>query len=390
MLTAAIATKDAGHNETWRACLQQTGLVKSVLDWPLSLEHPGRPETPAPDVVLLDLSTDAEASFTFASRLRQIYPTVRIVAYTPQPEPNRELLMRAMRSGVQEIVSRPLEPLKLQEVLARFMQESRVAAAKGQNLVVVMGAKGGVGTTTVAINLGVQLAQMAKKRTVILDYARPIGHAALLLDLQARFSIRDAVENLDRLDGHFFGGLLTRHRSGLEILAGMSHPEEWQRVPVDALARIVNVAQSAFDFVILDYGTIYTAEWSAIFPLARMVLFVTEANVPALWALQRHLTAIAPLGLDPERVRIVINRWHRGDDEVLKSVEKDFRSPIFARLPNDFRQVSEAVNQGTPLSRNHNNPLVATFRRIAGQLAGLGPAAQQGKRKKGTGLFSSF
>jgi len=389
MLTAAIATKDAAHNETWRACLQQTGLVKSVLDWPLSLDQLARQDSPAPDVVLLDLSSDTEASFAFASRLRQMYPAVRIVAYTPLPEPNRELLMRAMRCGVQDIVSRPLDPLKVQEVLARFMQEGRVAASKGQNLVVVMGAKGGVGTTTVAINLGVQLSQMAKKRAVILDYARPIGHAALLLDLQARFSIRDAVENLDRLDGHFFGGLLTRHRSGLEVLAGMSHPEEWQRVPPDGLARIVNVAQSTFDFVILDYGTIYSTESSAILPLARMVLFVTEANVPALWALQRHLTAIAPLGLETDRVRIVINRWHRGDDEVLKSVEKDFRSPIFARLPNDFRQVSEAINQGTPLSRNHNNPLVATFRRIAGQLAGVGPAGAA-KGKRATGLFSSF
>jgi len=391
MLIAAIATKDAAHNETWRACLQQTGLVKAVLDWPLSLEHLARQETTAPDVVLLDLSSDTEASFAFASRLRQIYPAVRIVAYTPLAEPNRELLMRAMRCGVQDIVSRPLEPLKLQEVLARFLQEGRVSAAKGQNLVVVMGAKGGVGTTTVAINLGVQLSQMARKRTVILDYARPIGHAALLLDLQVRFSIRDAIENLDRLDGHFFGGLLTRHKSGLEILPGMSHPEEWHRVPPDGLARIVNVAQSTFDFVILDYGTLYAEEASAILPLARMVLFVTEANVPALWALQRHLTAIAPLGLESDRVRIVVNRWHRGDDEVLKSVEKDFRSPIFARLPNDFRQVSEAINQGTPLSRNHNNPLVATFRRIAGQLAGMGPgAANAAKRKKTTGLFSSF
>ncbi|HKZ52110.1 MAG TPA: cellulose synthase operon protein YhjQ/BcsQ [Candidatus Acidoferrales bacterium] len=391
MLIAAIATKDAAHNETWRACLQQTGLVKAVLDWPLSLEHLARQETTAPDVVLLDLSSDTEASFAFASRLRQIYPAVRIVAYTPLAEPNRELLMRAMRCGVQDIVSRPLEPLKLQEVLARFLQEGRVSAAKGQNLVVVMGAKGGVGTTTVAINLGVQLSQMARKRTVILDYARPIGHAALLLDLQVRFSIRDAIENLDRLDGHFFGGLLTRHKSGLEILPGMSHPEEWHRVPPDGLARIVNVAQSTFDFVILDYGTLYAEEASAILPLARMVLFVTEANVPALWALQRHLTAIAPLGLESDRVRIVVNRWHRGDDEVLKSVEKDFRSPIFARLPNDFRQVSEAINQGTPLSRNHNNPLVATFRRIAGQLAGMGPvSANAAKRKKTTGLFSSF
>jgi pilus assembly protein CpaE len=388
MLTAAIATKDSSHNETWRACLQQTGLVHSVQDWSLANEPKLRPGQMVPDVVLLDLSRDAESTFDFASRLRQAHPSVRIIACTSLQEPNRELLLRAMRSGVQELISKPLDPLKLQEVLARFVQENRGLAVGGQNLVVVMGAKGGVGTTTVAINLGVQLAYVGKKKVVVLDFARPIGHAALLLDLQARFSIRDAVENLDRLDGHFFGGLLTHHKSGLEVLAGMSHPEEWQRIPLDGLSRIVNVAQSTFDFVIVDYGTIYASEWSSILPLARMVLLVTEANVPALWALQRHLTAIAPLGLDSDRVRIVINRWHRGDDEVLKSVEKDFRSPIFARLPNDFRQVSEAINQGTPLSRNHNNPLVSTFRRIAGQLAGVGPAPQV-KRKKMTGLFSS-
>ena len=75
-----------------------------------------------------------------------------------------------------------------------------------------MGSKGGVGTTTVAVNLGVQLSTHAQKRTVLLDFARPLGNAHLLLDLHPRFGIRDAIENLDRLDSHFFGGLLTQHK----------------------------------------------------------------------------------------------------------------------------------------------------------------------------------
>lgn len=388
MLSAAIATKDTNNIEPWRACLQQTGLVQSVQEWGLSSDHLPRNGKPAPEIVLLDVSRDPEAAFHFATQLKQLHPSIRVIACTHLQEPNRELLLRAMRSGIQEIASKPLDPVKLQEILQRFAREKQGSGPRGNNLLVVMGAKGGVGTTTVAINLGVQLVQLTHKKVVVLDFARPIGHAALLLDLQTRFSLRDAIENLDRLDDHFFGGLLTRHKSGLEVLAGMSHPEEWHRVSVGGLARIVNVAQSAYDFVVLDYGTVYTSEWTTILPTARMVLFVTEANVPSLWGLQRHLAAVAPLGLDNEQVRIVVNRWHRADDEVLRNIEKELRHPVFARLPNDFRQVSEAINQGAPLARNHNNALVATFRRIAGQLAGVAPASQP-KRRGITGLFSS-
>lgn len=388
MLSAAIATKDTNNIEPWRACLQQTGLVQSVQEWGLSPDHLPRNGKPAPEVVLLDVSRDPEAAFQFASQLKQLHPSIRVIACTHLQEPNRELLLRAMRSGIQEIASKPLDPTKVQEILRRFTREKQGSTFRGNNLLVVMGAKGGVGTTTVAVNLGVQLVQLTQKKVVVLDLARPIGHAALLLDLQARFSLRDAIENLDRLDDHFFGGLLTRHKSGLEVLAGMTHPEEWHRVSGGGLARIVNVAQSAYDFVVLDYGTVYASEWTTILPTARMVLFVTEANVPALWGLQRHLAAVAPLGLDTERVRIVVNRWHRADDEVLRNIERELRHPVFARLPNDFRQVSEAINQGAPLARNHNNALVATFRRIAGQLAGVAPSSQP-KRRGITGLFSS-
>ena len=382
MLSAAVASADATTVGYLRACLQQTGLVHSVAEWTLSNRGtwPLRAGEAVPDVVLLGLQADIEPYFALAAQLRRMRPTVRIIACSAQ-QPDQQLLLQAMRSGVQEFLPAPLSPGVLQEALARFLQESTAAAGPPvDKLIVVMGAKGGVGTSTIAVNLSVQMAGITKKRVVLLDFARPVGHVSLLLDLRPRFSIRDAVESLEKLDGHFFSALLTKHKSGLEVLAGTTHPEEWERIPVPTLARVVNVAQSTFDYVLMDFGSILSSEWGPVLRQARMILLVAEANVPALWALERELSALSALGGDPERLRIVINRWSRADDEALKTVEKNMKRPIFARLPNDFRQVSEAINLGIPLSQNHNNPLVAQFRRVAGQLSGTSARVQSERR----------
>jgi Flp pilus assembly CpaE family ATPase len=118
-----------------------------------------------------------------------------------------------------------------------------------------------------------------------------------------------------------------------------------------------------------------------------MILIVAEANVPALWTLERRLLALKGFGIEPERSRIVINRWHRGDEEVLKSVEKNLNRPIFVCLPNDFRKASESMNLGTPLMQNHNNTLSNRYRQIAAQLVGIEDDTSAKRTSLGT-LFS--
>ncbi len=389
MLTAAVAGTEAKSGGYLRACLHQTGLVQSVVEWSMSTElYPGPGES-VPDVVLLDLARETEPCFAFAAYLRRLRPSVCIIACSPLQQPGRELLMRAMRSGVQEFLHQPIDAAALRKTLACFIKERGPAETGAtKKLIVVIGSKGGVGTSTVAVNLGVQLTELTQKRVVLLDFARPMGHVSLLLDLQPRFSIRDAVENLERLDGHFFGGLLTRHRSGLNVLAGTSHADEWLQISVPTLASVVNVAQSSCDFALIDLGSMYSSEWTSVLRQARTIILVAEANVPALWTLARHISHIASFGLDPERFRIIINRWRRQDEEALKSVEKNTKRPIFARLPDDFQQVSEATNLGMPLSKNHDDSLGIRFRELACRLVGIAPATKE-KRGALTKLFSS-
>ena len=388
MLTAAIASSDLTSSAQLLAGLEQTGAVSSVIQWVVPNDRlPDSPDQ-MPDVVFLDLARDPDPFFAFASQLRRLKPAIKLIACSAAVPPQPSLLLEAMRSGVQDFLGKPVQTDSLRDLLLRISEDLHTKDFRSQDkLIVVMGAKGGVGATTVAVNLGVQLATFARKRTVLLDFARPLGNVHLLLDLHPKFGVRDAVEGLDRLDSHFLAGLLTKHKTKLELLAGTTQPEEWEKIDVNLLDRIVNVAQNSFDVVLLDIGSQFSSEWGSILRSARMILIVAEANVPSLWTLERRLLALKGFGIPQDRARIIINRWHKGDDDVLKSIQKDINRPIFANLPNDFRKASQSVNLGTPLMENHNNTLTNRYRQIAGQLVGIDIPADE-KKSPLSGLFS--
>jgi pilus assembly protein CpaE len=389
MLTVAIASGDMASSAQLLASLEQTGLVRSVKQWSVPADKLPESGDAMPDIVFLDLARDPEPYFQLGAQIHRARPAVKLVACSSVVPPNHQLLLEAMRSGVQDFLPKPVDPRSLKEILSRFSKDidGNNERSSLDRLIVVMGSKGGVGTTTVAVNVGVQLATHARKHTALLDFANPLGNVHLLLDLHPKFTVRDTVDSLDRLDSHFFAGLMTRHKTKLEVLGGATQPEEWQSIPIPMLDRVINVAQNNFEMVLVDMGTQFSSEWSSILRMARMILIVAEANVPALWTLERRLLALKGFGIDLDRARLIINRWHKGDEEVLKGIQKDINRPVFACLPNDFRMANNAINLGTPMHENGNNALGSRYRQIAGQLAGLDVAHPPKKGSLG-GFFS--
>jgi pilus assembly protein CpaE len=316
-----------------------------------------------------------------------MFPSIHIIGCsTARPSP--DLLLMAMRAGIRDFLAKPIEVAALKEALLSVSLEDSAKAPRPMGkLIAVMGTKGGVGTSTVAVNLAVQVSRIAERKAILLDFGRPLGDDCLLLDLHPRFSIRDAAENLERLDAHFFSGLVTHHKSGLDVLAGTSLPDDWQPLTVSALARVVTAAQTQYDFVIVDFGSFYSSEWRPVLGNAE-VLLVAEADVSGLSKLERHIQALSALGVQQFQTRIVINRWHRRDEDALKAVEKKLGQRIFARLPNDYRQVSEASSLGMPLTKNHSDPLGTRIRELACELAEVTPHIETGS--KGLGRFFSL
>jgi pilus assembly protein CpaE len=389
MLKLGIVSGDTASSAQLAAAAQQTGLVENIREWAIPTAAIPDAAEMVPDIVLLDLGKDAERLFAFGAHVRRLRPSAKLVAVSAVSPPTQALLLGAMRSGVQEFLSKPIQTDDLRAMLSRFAEEVATPDRPSLNkLIVVMGSKGGVGATTVAVNLGVQLSVYAKKRVTLLDFARPLGNAHLLLDLHPQFGVRDAMDNLDRLDTHFLDGLLISHSTGLRVLAGTTQPEQWQAIKIETLERIGNVAQAGSDMVVVDMGPQFGSEWASILKMARMILIVAEANVPSLWTLQRRLTALKGFGIESERARLILNRWHQDDDSVLKGIQKEFNQPVFARIPNDFRKASASVNLGTPLLENaKNNGLSARYRQIAAQIAGVDPGPAT-KKSGLSGIFS--
>ena len=387
MLTVGVVSLDTKNSAALLAMLQQTGLVQPIAQWDLMAGDGPTSAAAVPDVVLVEIGRDVKTPLEVAARLHRLSPAVCIIAISGYQEPGPDLLMQAMRSGVREFLSPPIDPMIVREMLERLVKQKGIPESETEKLIVVVGAKGGVGTTTVSVNIAVQLARSAGKRVVVIDFGHPLGHCALLLDLEARFSFRAAVESLDRLDSHLFSGLLASHKSGVQVLAGASNSDDWDRISPASLARVVNVAQSSFDFVIVDLGCNSSTEWSPVLRLARQVILVTETNVPSLWSLERQITMLRSVGVESARLRLVVNRWHKPDDEALGAFEKRTKLKIFERLPNDYKAVSRAVNMGAELSKGQNDQLVQKFRAIAERLTGARPVADA-KRGNFLGLFS--
>src|SRR5580658_9300523 len=159
MLTVAIASGDSASSAQLLASLQQTGLVKSVRQWAVPADKLPDPVDSLPEVVFLDLSRDPEPYFQLGAQIHRARPAVKLVACSSVVPPNHQLLLEAMRCGVQDFLPKPVDSRSLKEILLRFSKdlESNGDRSSLDRLIVVMGSKGGVGTTTVAVNVGVQL-----------------------------------------------------------------------------------------------------------------------------------------------------------------------------------------------------------------------------------------
>src|SRR5438093_7482568 len=356
-LVGLIVSEDDGFKKHFGRLLRAGAIPVSVID-----DRAGRDGTP-PDLVIVD-TRDASSSMASIERLRASAPGAGIFAIALVAEP--DLILQSMRAGANEFFIWPPADETFHGAVRRTA--ARREAAQGSKpaatTLVFFGAKGGAGTTTIAVNCGVELARLSKRATVIVDLKAGLGEVSLFLGVRPRFSLLDAIDNLHRLDREFLRELVVKHKSGLEILAGADHfdrPGAADGGPIEELFRLLG---RQYEYIIVDAGSLINSCTVAALYTADTIFLVTNPDVPSVRNAQRLLDRVRQLGACGERVRVLLNRAAEPYPIPPKQIEGALGHPIHHTFPSDYKTVSTALNSGVPLALAGNSDIAAQFDRF--------------------------
>ena len=336
-----------------------------------------------PELIIMDLADDPEMGIRLASFLSESQPGQRFVAVGPHLEP--QMLLSAMRAGVVDYLPRPVTAEAFQTAVERVRQllgvGGKEASKVAGQLYAFYSPKGGAGTTTVATNFAVVLHRLTGKRTLIVDLDLELGEIALLLGSQPRFNFVDMVQNFHRMDADLLASYIERHDSGLHLLSAPYQPEKAEVVTGDEIRKILTFLRKHYDYVVVDTAKSFSPATLAAFEQADLAFLVTNVDLASLRNIQRGLPLLKRMmGRSGDHVRLIVNRYHAGNDISLKDVEQTIGLKVYHTLSNDFEGVSRSISTGKPIVLSGDSKYGSDIQALGREVTGLsGKGGRKGK-----------
>ncbi len=323
-----------------------------------------------PDVILLD-PTGLDVNLAeLIARLRAAAsaPHVVIIRETADPQ----VILAAIRAGASEYVYPPLAtqlPVALERIAQAREQENTRSDRKGGKVLAFLSVKGGCGATTLACHTAVELVELTGKTALLADLDFAAGIIRVLMQAKSRYSIMDAMNNVQRLDPSYWHGLVSNGYQGLEIIASGTL-EATRRLPHHhEIRHVLRFVRGLYDWVVVDLGHGLEPQTLSSLEGIDTLCLVSTLELPALQQTKLLLRQIRESGFDPDRTRLIMNRVHRQTEIGPDEVEKVLGVPIFASIPNDYRALERAYSEGGLLPEGHH--LRVTIRRVAARLANI-------------------
>jgi pilus assembly protein CpaE len=302
------------------------------------------------DVALVELNGDCQIP-DWLEILPQELPHTHVLVCSFNREP--DFLIRAMQVGIREFLPLPLSKPDLEAALNRVCLSRKrtqtVTDRQGQ-IIVITGHKGGVGSTTLAINLAEALGESTSERIALLDLGRPFPDVGNFLDQESDYSIVDLVHNASTLDQPFIQRIMQPYGARLSILHGTSDFREQDSLELEGLGQIFTILRHMYKFILVDLSHWLDELFLKVMTEADMVLMLSALTIPDLRNLKKLWPYILEWHQERRKIRIVVNRYDNTSGLQLRDLENLLQHPVFATLPHDYAALMQCLNQGTPLS----------------------------------------
>lgn len=336
-------------------------------------------EQTKPDIGLVAMDSDSAKAIALVAEVSANTPECTLLVSSGSTD--GRLILESMRAGAKEFLTEPLKEEDLATALQRVKRQQAGPTQKAQGgckVIAVGGATGGVGTSSIAVNLACSLASNDAHSVVLIDLDLALGDADVFLDTIPEYTLADVAQNISRLDLTLLKKSLTRHSSGVHLLPRPVQLDDAQLITPDSLQRVVGLLKTSFSHIVFDMSKSFGALDMEAIRMSDDVLMVTQLDLPCLRNVVRLMMTFDDDPALREKVKIVVNRGGQDSGQIsLKKAQETINRDIYWQVPNDYRVMVEVRNNGVPLLEHAPKAgITNSINQLAAALCGLQGTAE--------------
>ena len=324
----------------------------------------------AKTVVILDVDYNTQAHFETIKKIKQTEKFVQVAVLSSNI--SADFSLSAMRCGVDEIIQKPVLEATFIETLERMidtLNNTNFVASKCK-IISTFSNKGGIGKTAIAVNLGVEIANLTKEKVAIIDLNLQLGDVTTFLDLNPTFDISYMMKNLNLVNEEFLLSTMQQYKdSSLYILAEPPYAEQANDISKEQIVSLLNKMKETFSYIIIDTGANFDDKTIGALDNSDIILLCAIVNLPAIRNCQRCLDLFDRLGYKKEKIKIVLNRYMENDEIKTEDVEQVLNKNVWWKIPNNYMTMISSINKGLPICDiNTDSNIAQNFKEFAAKL----------------------
>jgi len=314
------------------------------------------------------------------SRIKMLHDRApQLPIYVASADQSIDTMRAVLGAGATDFLSIPLNPVEFGKALLKFTQRpvaTSTSDVQGE-IITVYGARGGLGATTLTVNLAVKMASLTASKVGIVDLDLQRGDVGTFLNLTASQSLASMASTTSEIDHMFLESVLTRHPSGVYVLPAPTDLEEADLVTREHVVAAIDLLRSQFRYSLIDTPRMLTDATLAAFENSDRILLLTDLSIPGIRAGQRIMDLLTRVDIPTDRVDVLLTVPGKSEVKV-EDATRAIGKPPFVTMPRDELTATEAMNAGTPLNGTRDSVLSQSIVDLASKLTGTGPKQQSG------------
>jgi pilus assembly protein CpaE len=309
-----------------------------------------------PDIIVLAMEEPVARASQTMTALADALPETPIIVYSSLADATA--VRRAMVSGARDYLVKPPRPEELTRAIfgvleqeerrrTRLSGDTASSAARG-TVVIIFGAKGGIGKTTISTNLATALCKNTNSSIAIVDMDTRFGDVAIMMDVVVEYSIADVGRNIESVDRESIKDYMVQHSSGVQILPAPLHPTEWGALHRHHISRVIDLLSQTYDYVIVDTPGAFNELVATALESADIILLVTSMDIASIKDTALALEMLRAAAVPEDKVKLVINESTAARSLKPEDVERVLEYKVYWTIPNDVA-VSTSTQLGQPI-----------------------------------------